>query len=136
MALGEIVKANIGKKGFTYTHKKSPEAIYWARQSNIWGFTVNLSADHAGEADSLADLDAGLVVCIVPIDTPEKSQTPKGRSIVICPAQSRDNVTCESCGLCQRVDRSVIVGFRAHGSRAKITDQKARKVIPIQKVTA
>ena len=133
VALGEIVKANIGKKGFTYTHKKSSEAIYWVKQANIWGFTVNLSADHAGEADSLADLKAGPVVCIVPIDTPEKSQTPKGRSIVICPAQSRDNVTCESCGLCQRVDRSVIVGFRAHGSRAKITDQKARKVIPIQK---
>ena len=54
-ALGEIVKANIGRRGFTYTHKKSLDAIEWAQQATAWGFTVNLSADDAGEADTLAD---------------------------------------------------------------------------------
>ena len=130
VALGEIVRANIGKKGFTYTHKKNPDAIQWAKHATDWGFTVNLSADNAGEADTLAD--TGLPVCaIVPMDTPDKTYTPAGRTIVVCPAQSRDDVTCESCGLCQRADRTVIVGFRAHGSKARITDAKARKVIPI-----
>ena len=51
-ALGEIVRANIGKRGFTFTHKKSDDAIKWARHANEWGFTVNLSADDAGEADT------------------------------------------------------------------------------------
>lgn len=132
--LGQIVAANIGKRGFTYTHKtNAPENLQWIKHANNWGFTVNLSADHAGHADQLADMGAGPVVCIVPTDTPEKTQTPAGRPIVVCPAQTRDNVTCETCQLCQRVDRAVIVGFRAHGTRAKIADKTARRVIPIMR---
>lgn len=132
-ALGEIVAANAGRRGFTYTHKKSADALHWAGHATRWGFTVNLSADDAGEADALAEADAGPVVAIVPTDTPEKSYTPAGRTIIVCPAQSRDGVTCETCGLCARADRGVIIGFRAHGSRARVTDAKARRVIPILK---
>lgn len=129
-ALGSIVWANRGRRGFTYTHKKSPEAIKWAQHATAWGFVVNLSADDAGEADKLAA--HGLpVVCIVPMDSPEKSTTPGGRRIVVCPAQTREDVTCATCGLCARADRSVIIGFRAHGTRAKLADARARKVIPI-----
>lgn len=132
VALGEIVRANIGRRGFTYTHKKSADAIDWAAHATRWGFTVNLSADDAGEADALAE--TGLPVCaIVPSDTPEKSETPAGRTIIVCPAQTRDDVTCETCGLCARADRRVIIGFRAHGTRARIADAKARRVIPIVK---
>ena len=132
-ALGQIVAANAGRRGFTYTHKKSPDALHWAGHATRWGFTVNLSADDAGEADLLAEADAGPVVAIVPTDTPEKSYTPAGRTIIVCPAQSRDGVTCETCGLCAIADRTVIIGFRAHGSRARVTDAKARRVIPILK---
>lgn len=131
-ALGEIVRANIGRRGFTYTHKKSIDAIEWAQQATAWGFTVNMSADDAGEADLLAD--TGLpMTCVVPMDTPERTTTPNGLPIVICPAQTRDNVSCMTCQLCQRANRAVIVGFRAHGSRAKVADAKARRVIPIAK---
>jgi hypothetical protein len=133
-ALGYLVQANIGKRGFTYTHKHTPEALTWVRHANNWGFTVNLSADDAGHADILADTGAGPVVCIVPSDTPEKTQTPAGRDIVVCPAQTRPDVTCATCGLCQRQNRAVIVGFRAHGTRAKLTNEKARRVIPISKI--
>ena len=132
-ALGEIVRANIGKRGFTYTHKKSAEAVIWARHATNWGFTVNLSADDAGEADTLAAHGLPLV-CIVPMDTPEKTTTPGGLPIVVCPAQTRDDKTCADCGLCARADRAVIVGFRAHGTRAKIADQKSRRVIPIARI--
>lgn len=131
--LGEIVRANIGKRGFTYTHKTAPDNLQWIKHANDWGFTVNLSADDAGHADTLADTGAGPIVCIVPMDTPEKTVTPAGRPIVVCPAQSRDDVTCADCQLCQRANRAVIVGFRAHGTRAKIADQKARRVIPIMR---
>lgn len=131
-ALGEIVRANIGRRGFTYTHKKSPEAVEWAGHATRWGLTVNLSADDAGEADTLAE--TGLpVVAIVPTDCPEKAYTPEGRTIIVCPAQTREDVTCETCGLCARADRRVIVGFRAHGTRARVADAKARRVIPIMK---
>ena len=134
-ALGDIVRANIGKRGFTYTHKKSADAIQWARHATQWGFTVNLSADDAGECDTLAAHGVP-VVCVVPMDTPERSTTPDGRAIVVCPAQTRDDVTCADCGLCQRANRAVIVGFRAHGTRAKMADSTARRVIPIAKVAA
>jgi hypothetical protein len=131
--LGEIVAANTGRRGFTYSHKKTPDAIKWIRHANNWGFTVNLSADDAGEADTLADLNAGPVVCIVPMDTPTHSTTPAGRPITVCPAQTRDYMTCAICQLCQKADRRTIVGFRAHGMRAKATDTKARRIIPIVK---
>lgn len=130
-ALGEIVRANIGRRGFTYSHKKTAKALEWARHATFWGFTVNLSADDAGEADTLAAHGLPLT-CIVPTDTPERTTTPAGRPIVVCPAQTRET-TCADCGLCQRANRAVIVGFRAHGTRAKITDQRARRVIPITK---
>ena len=130
--LGELVKANIGRRGFTFTHKKSPEALYWIRHAVEWGFTINLSADDAGEADTLAA--TGLpVVCIVPMDTPTHTTTPEGRPITVCPAQTKDYITCSVCQLCQKADRRAIIGFRAHGSKAKKTDAKARRVIPILK---
>lgn len=131
VALGEIVRANIGRRGFTYTHKKSPDALHWVAHANAWGFTVNLSADDAGDADALAETGAGPVCAIVPTDTPEKSYTPDGRTIIVCPAQTREDVTCASCGLCAIPDRRVIIGFRAHGTRARVADAKARRVIPI-----
>ena len=128
--LGQIVAANRGRKGFTYTHKKSADAIKWARHSTEWGFTINLSADDAGEADELAA--HGLpVVCIVPMDTPKHTTTPEGRQILVCPAQTVDYMTCAICGLCQRADRRQIIGFRAHGTKARQTDLKSRRVIPI-----
>jgi len=129
-ALGQIVRANRGRRGFTYTHKKSPGAIKWAKHATEWGFTVNLSADDVGEADKLAATGAP-VVCIVPIDTPKHSQTPEGRPVLVCPAQTLDYMTCALCGLCQRADRRQIIGFRAHGTKAKQADQRARRVIPI-----
>lgn len=128
--LGQIVKANRGRKGFTYTHKKSPEAIYWAKAATHWGFTVNLSADDAGEADRLAATGAP-VVCIVPMDTPRHSTTPEGRPVLVCPAQTVEHMTCALCGLCQQANRRQIIGFRAHGTKAKQADHKARRVIPI-----
>ena len=132
-ALGEIVRANTGRRGFTYTHKKTPEALYWAQCATDWGFTVNLSADDAGEADALAAVSNAPLTCIVPMDTPEKSYTPEGQTIIVCPAQTRNDITCATCGLCARADRRVIIGFRAHGSRARVTDALARRVIPIMK---
>ena len=134
VALGEIVRANIGRRGFTYTHKKSPDALHWVAHANAWGFTVNLSADDAGDADALAETGSGPVCAIVPSDTPEKSYTPAGRTIIVCPAQTRQDVSCSTCGLCARADRQVIIGFRAHGTRARVADAKARRVIPIAKI--
>jgi hypothetical protein len=129
-ALGQIVKANRGRSGFTYTHKHSPDAIKWAKAATAWGFTVNLSADDVGHADRLAAHGLPVAV-IVPMDTPKHSRTPEGRPVLVCPAQTTEYMTCALCALCQRADRRQIIGFRAHGSKAKQADRTARRVIPI-----
>lgn len=129
VSLGKIVHANRGKRGFAYSHKRTATAIKWMLEAVRWGFTINLSADDAGEADRLRA--TGLpVVCIVPRDTPEHSTTPDGHPIVVCPNQTR-NMQCTDCQLCARPNRRVIVGFRAHGTRAAQTEARARRVIPI-----
>jgi len=131
--LRALIAANAGRRGFTYSHKRSPTALAAIAEANAAGFTVNLSADDVGQADQLAATGAGPVVVVLPSDAPERCATPDGRPIVVCPAQSRANVTCESCQLCQRADRTTIVGFRAHGPRERVADARAR-VIPLSLV--
>jgi hypothetical protein len=117
--LGQLVAANQGKRGFTYSHHRDSDSINWIRHANAWGFTVNLSANNLADADTLSDMDAGPVVVVLPSTQTENTETPKGRKIVVCPATQRDNVSCATCQLCQR-QRSTIVGFPAHGSRHRV----------------
>jgi len=121
--LGQIVAANTGRRGFTYTHHRDAASINWIRHANAWGFTVNLSANDLADADALADHAAGPVVVVLPSTTTQNTTTPAGRAVVICPATQRDDVTCASCQLCQR-QRAAIVGFPAHGTRKRVIDIK------------
>lgn len=122
-ALAALVKVNAdaSARGFTYTHKPlvaSPHAeanLAAVRSANAGGFTVNASANTLAHADTLAEL--GVPVCVVVAhDAPDTLATPGGRKVVVCPAQRRDGVTCSSCRLCSRGDRSVVIAFRAHGA--------------------
>lgn len=119
--LAGLVYANMGRRGFTYTHKpldcRADRLI--VDHANRNGFTINLSANSPADADRRAEQRCGPVVTIVPTGTPNTSYTPKGRKIVVCPAQTRDGVTCASCQLCSRANRTVIVGFLPHGNGAK-----------------
>ncbi len=122
VAMRDLVSANSGRKGFTYTHKpvETNEAnAALVAHANANGFTVNLSADNLSEADSLKALNIGPVVTVLPREAPAVSYTPQGHKVVVCPAQTRDDVTCKSCGLCAIAARDVIVGFLAHGVSAK-----------------
>lgn len=119
-AMFDLVAANTGKQGFTYTHKpmdnlSNREAVLHANAS---GFTVNLSANNLEHADELAELEIGPVVAVLPIEQKENTTTPKGRKVIVCPATIRDDVSCMTCGLCARL-RDAIVGFPAHGNWAK-----------------
>jgi hypothetical protein len=117
--LGQLVAANQGKRGFTYSHHRDAASLAWIKHANAWGFTVNLSANDLRDADALADTDAGPVVVVLPSTQTENTVTPAGRKVVVCPATQRDDVSCATCQLCQR-QRSVIVGFPAHGTRKRV----------------
>lgn len=118
VALGQLVQANKGKKGFTYTHKPldTPHERLAIAHANQSGFTVNLSGNNLSHADSLYDMGIGPVTVVLPASQVENTVTPKGRKVVVCPATIRDNVSCATCGLCAIVKRDCIVGFPSHGT--------------------
>lgn len=117
----DLVKANKGKRGFTYTHYSPTIGAngLLVHAANKEGFTINLSGNNVAHADQLADLNIGPVVAILPMEAQNVSFTPKGRKVVACPAEKSDKVSCYTCGLCQIADREYIIGFRAHGTAKK-----------------
>lgn len=126
-AVALLCEANVGKRGFTYTHHDIDlgNNLEIIEAANVAGFTVNLSANDLNHADQLAD--TGLPVCVVlPIDQEANTMTPEGRKVVVCPAAIRENVSCMTCQLCQRADRNVIIGFPSHGTGAKKADAVSR----------
>ncbi len=115
-------------KIFAYTHKpvlnhkfakQNREAIQSARRK---GMMINLSADSLQEADEFKKLNIAPVVVVLPTNAPDKIFTPNGNKIIACPQQRNSKITCQSCQLCMK-DRSVIVGFKAHGAQAKYINQ-------------
>jgi hypothetical protein len=131
-ALGDLVKANNGRRGFTYTHYNPATGrnSAYIKGANDWGFTINLSANTPAHADDLAALGLGPVVTVLPIDQRENTTTPGGRKIVVCPATIREDISCASCKLCAISNRAAIIGFPAHGTQAK----KAARVFNIQPI--
>lgn len=127
-ALRELIEANKGKRGFTYTHYPINSAGNRKAMAlaNARGFTVNVSRETYREADEAINYGVAPVVVLQEIDAPKVSFTPQGNRVVTCPATYREDVTCQSCELCYNISRRVIVGFPAHGT-------SKRKVINIIK---
>jgi hypothetical protein len=126
--LQELVEANRGRRGFTYTHKpvldnaKNAEAIKYA---NANGFTINLSSNNLAHADELKALGIAPVVTLLE-EGVTKAVTPAGNKVVVCPAQTRD-LSCAQCKLCSYQSRN-IVGFWVHGTGKKKASVVATQV--------
>jgi hypothetical protein len=123
--LRELVAANTGRRGFTYTHVPPTDANLAAvREANAGGFTINLSAHGPEHVDRLRAL-AGPGVPLVTIqraDAPRREVTPDGHVIRTCPAAISDRVTCATCGVCAQADRDTVIGFPVHGGGAKAAE--------------
>ena len=130
-ALGRIVAANRGRRGFTYTHKPLTTANLAAvRMANQCGFTVNARANSAAEAAALKQAHPDIpVACVLPSDHTATRIDVDGVAIVTCPATLRDDITCASCGLCQRADRPYVIGFPAHGNGKRKVDAITREAV-------
>jgi hypothetical protein len=123
--LDELVIANAGRRGFTFTHKpviaceRNADLV---RKANDAGFTINLSADSLDQADALMALKIGPVSVVLSEDAPRRFRTLAGHTVVTCPAQTH-SITCMTCELCSKSHRKSIVGFRAHGQfKAFVTE--------------
>jgi len=65
--LAQLVEANQGKRGFTYSHKPATGANREAvAAANKAGFTINLSANNLSHADELAAHEIAPVVVVLP----------------------------------------------------------------------
>ena len=123
--LAALVRANRGRRGFTFTHKYTgrvndngqPRNLAAIRDANARGFTVNLSADNAAHADSLARTGLPVVV-VIPTNADKVTRTPRGRKIVLCPNEFNKKIQCANCGLCYLKDRDYLIGFKAKGKKA------------------
>lgn len=128
LALRQLVNANRGKRGFTYTHYPMDTIanMMAVHQANNEGFTINLSGNNIAHADELKALNVGPVVVMMPRDASKVTVTPAGNKVVICPAENSDKVNCVKCGICADAKRDYIIGFRAHGTAAKTVEVIAR----------
>jgi hypothetical protein len=130
-AFRALVKANRGRRGFTYTHHNVTEGAIGehnrraVRAANKAGFTINLSANNLAHADKLADQGCGPVTVVTAPDAPRTTATPRGRTVRGCPATYSD-VTCNKCQWCALPYRRWIVGFPAHGSQARAAAEIAQ----------
>lgn len=119
--LRSLTLANKGKRGYGYTHHiLSTHNIKALRAANDNGFTVNVSTNHIGEVDKA--MESGLpVVTVLPFGTEGRIITTEGgNKVLVCPATLGREITCQNCGLCQKRDRSFVIGFIAHGAGKKI----------------
>jgi len=123
-----LIGANMGKRGFTYTHYPMDNIHNQMAvgEANELEFTINLSANNVAHADTLADLDIAPVVTLLPADQLENFKTPAGRDVVVCPAITRDDVTCKSCKMCAKADRKTIIGFPAHGASKRKAENASK----------
>ena len=149
IALSQLVLANKGRRGFTFTHcpvleskplPKRARYIPSPQERALWlvsnrraiaravraGFTINLSADNLEQADELAALGIAPVAVVVPVDHPaHATKTPAGRQVVLCPNETH-GLTCKDCQLCAVPTRQSIVAFRSHGQSKAIVSEIVR----------
>lgn len=125
----DLIRANYGvnrhKKGFTYTHHDMMVTANRdiVEEANNERFITNLSANSLHHADELLSLGIAPVVSTVLEDYQGIKTTPQGNRVIVCPAITHKNVTCKTCGLCQKVDRDYVIAFPAHGSAKKKVEQ-------------
>ena len=85
------------------------------------GYVMNASCESRDDVREAVALGMPTVIASDIVEEGETFTRPDGVTlrIVTCPAQTRDDVTCASCGLCARGDRRAIVRFNIHGTARK-----------------
>ena len=125
LQLRQLIDANKGKKGYTYTHHiLNDHNVIAVQNSNALGFTVNASCESVDEADRvMTEYNIPAVAVVNSEKTDRFYKTANGRKVITCPATIHENVTCATCGLCQVADRDYILAFPAHGNAKKTVNQ-------------
>jgi hypothetical protein len=124
--LSRVVKRRkLGVVNYTH-HPLTPANVELAKSA---GFIMNFSTETVTDAKKALDSGVNAVISL--------HSNYKGRkflklpesdlNVVICPEQvaTKKKVTCSTCMLCSqdRVERRIVVGFIAHGTKIKKADK-------------
>jgi hypothetical protein len=125
LKLRQLIGANKGRKGFTYSHHiLNDHNVVCLQNANMMGFTVNASCQSVDEADRVMTEHEIPAVAVVHSDKTDRFYTTSsGRKVITCPATIHENVTCATCGLCQKADRDFVIAFPSHGAAKKTVNQ-------------
>lgn len=121
-----LVRANRGKKGFTYTHHVlNTHNLKVIQNANANGFTISASTESVEVADKVMTEHNIPAVAVIPSTESRRFfHTENGRKVIVCPAKiHKGKVNCSTCGLCQQPDREFIIAFPAHGTAKNIVNQ-------------
>jgi len=124
-----LMNANVGKRGYTYTHypvfNLNGVTLQTAQSNrrviermNVGGFTINVSANSPVELDMMifSGLKAPMVVTLPESALSERMYvTPDGNEVRVCPSLRDKKITCNECQLCVKSDRKHSIGFPVHG---------------------
>lgn len=85
------------------------------------GYVMNASCETRDDVRAAIDLGFPVTIASDLINDGETFTRPDGKDlrVVTCPAQTRENVTCASCGLCAKSERAAVVRFNIHGTARK-----------------
>lgn len=109
-----------GMQVFGYTHAWRLFSRWDVIRLKRMGYVMNASTESLQDARQAIAL--GFPVVITNAEIPEGT-TVDGRRIVTCPAQTRDDVNCATCGLCAKPDRKAIIRFIPHGSAKRLAER-------------
>jgi hypothetical protein len=106
---------------FGYTHAWPKMTREDVAQIAATGYVMNASCETRDDVRAAIDLGMPVVIASDLVADGETFTRPDGSTarIVTCPAQTREAVTCASCGLCARKDRAAVVRFEIHGTSKK-----------------
>ena len=123
--LKQLIDANKGRKGYSYTHHVlNDHNRVCLENTNSLGFTVNVSTESVEYADRvMTEYKLPAVAVVHSTKTDRFYKTESGRRVITCPATIHENVTCATCGLCQIADREFIIAFPAHGTAKKTVNE-------------
>lgn len=106
---------------FGYTHAWRRMSSEDAQRIAQTGYVMNASCETREDVRTAIDLGMPAVIASDIVEDGETFTRPDGKKlrVVTCPAQTREGVTCASCGLCARKDRASVVRFNIHGTARK-----------------
>lgn len=115
-------------RGYTYTHCSiSMQNAQVIREALDKDFIINYSCETVSEVMKATELGCDTVITSINPEETIRDLKAVGIKAIQCPAQTHDNVSCESCKLCS-CPRVTTIVFKIHGHASN----KARKVIMLK----